>query len=240
MLFNPDESWYLKRDGRRKLSPRCPIAANDKCPRYYLSQRYASTFGPQTLKLSDEVRTRIEANWAATDAFSSIEQSVGAWLRKDGSLRGVAGFCPEVTARIFGLYCVDLRNYPDEEAERTTQKQLDAESAKPDDPRRIWMVVEPRHYTECHEFSVYGAAPVRSGGKTKTRKGSLPPKVRFAVFDRDNWRCVYCGKTSAEATLHVDHKTSVANGGDDSMENLATACEECNLGKGAANVVFPR
>jgi 5-methylcytosine-specific restriction endonuclease McrA len=185
--------------------------------------------------LTAEVRTRIENTWAASDVFASIEQSVGIWQESDGRLRGVSGFCPEVTARVFGLYCSDLRTYPDEEAKRAHHKQLSVESTPPNDPRWDWMVAEPRHYTECHEFSVYGTGQQRQNGKTKVGKRSLPPKIRFAVFARDGWRCIYCGRTAAECALHVDHKISVANGGSDSMENLATACEECNLGKGAAN-----
>ena len=124
MVIPPDKSWYLARDGRRKLSPHCPIAANDRCPRYYLSQRYAADAGEQTLELTAEVRARIEDTWAASDVFASIEQSVGTAQGPDGKLRGFSGFCPEVTARIFGLYCTDLRTYPDEEARRAHHKQL--------------------------------------------------------------------------------------------------------------------
>lgn len=235
MVNQADESWYFARDGRRKLSQHCPLAANDRCPRYYLSQRYAANFGEQSLELSTEVRARIENAWAASDVFATVEQSVGVWLKPDRSIRGVSGFCPEVTARIFGLYCSELRTYPDEEAKRAHHTELLAEGATSNDSRGEWMVVEPRHYTECHEFSVYGISQQRQNGKVKEGKRSLPPKVRFAVFNRDGYRCIYCGKTAADSILHVDHKISVANGGSDSIENLATACEECNLGKGAKN-----
>lgn len=33
--------------------------------------------------------------------------------------------------------------------------------------------------------------------------------------------------------LHIDHITAVANGGDNNIVNLITACDACNLGKGA-------
>jgi hypothetical protein len=230
-----DETWYLKRDGRRKLPPHCPIAANDRCPRYYLSQRYAADAGALSLELSADLRALIEQRWAATDVFADIEQSVAIWLRPNGQLRGVSQFCPEVTGRLFGLFCSDLRTYPDEESKQVHHKQLSAEAATPDDPRWDWMIADSRHYTECHEFSVYGSAQTSSNKTCKTNKRSLSPKVRFAVFARDGWRCIYCGRSAADSTLHVDHKISVANGGNDLMENLATACAECNLGKGAKN-----
>jgi 5-methylcytosine-specific restriction endonuclease McrA len=37
--------------------------------------------------------------------------------------------------------------------------------------------------------------------------------------------------------LHVDHVVSVAAGGTTSEDNLRTACEECNLGKGTRAAV---
>ena len=33
--------------------------------------------------------------------------------------------------------------------------------------------------------------------------------------------------------LHVDHVVPVSKGGQDKMDNLVTACEECNVGKAA-------
>jgi len=56
---------------------------------------------------------------------------------------------------------------------------------------------------------------------------------RFTVLKRDNFSCVYCGATGKTTTLHVDHEEPASQGGDDSTENLRTACQECNLGKGA-------
>lgn len=62
---------------------------------------------------------------------------------------------------------------------------------------------------------------------------SLSRGRRFAILLRDNFRCVYCGKTAAEVKLHVDHVTPVIMGGNNSPSNLAASCEDCNLGKGA-------
>lgn len=59
--------------------------------------------------------------------------------------------------------------------------------------------------------------------------------IRFAVLERDGFRCRYCGAASADgATLHVDHIHPRAHGGDqEDMDNLVTACLDCNLGKSA-------
>ena len=60
---------------------------------------------------------------------------------------------------------------------------------------------------------------------------AIPKGVRFDVFKRDRFTCVYCGATPPNVLLHVDHVIAVANGGSNSIDNLVTACQPCNLGK---------
>lgn len=224
-----DQEWYELRDGRKNLPARCPIAANDKCPRYYLSQKHAAKVGVQYQDLSDEARERIEKIWEASDVFSSWDFTPGVSLDKNDSLKGVINFCPEVTARIFDHYCSSIQKFTDAESMQARRKSLKQSGVPDSDPRQNWMVFEPRRYTECREFSIYGQ--IAKGSSKNKRK--LSSKLRFAVLERDDFRCFYCGKTGEETKLHVDHKISVANGGDDSLENLITACAECNLGKGS-------
>ena len=56
---------------------------------------------------------------------------------------------------------------------------------------------------------------------------------RLIIFDRDNFTCIYCGKSSyGDSTeLHVDHIFPRSKGGTDTAGNLVTACIRCNLGK---------
>jgi HNH endonuclease len=56
-------------------------------------------------------------------------------------------------------------------------------------------------------------------------------RTRFEVFKRDNFTCRYCGRTSPEVVLEVDHIVPVCEGGTSDVINLATACWECNHGK---------
>lgn len=65
----------------------------------------------------------------------------------------------------------------------------------------------------------------------KTKRNSIPKRIRFAVFARDGFRCRYCGKTSEHVELVIDHLMPVAKGGKDEVENLVTACAPCNSGK---------
>ena len=58
-------------------------------------------------------------------------------------------------------------------------------------------------------------------------------KLRYSILERDAFRCVVCGDSSADgARLHVDHIISIFNGGSNEPDNLQTLCEYCNLGKG--------
>ena len=58
-------------------------------------------------------------------------------------------------------------------------------------------------------------------------------KLRFAIFTRDNFTCQYCGRNVQEdgIKLQADHIYPKKLGGEFIMENMITACEECNLGK---------
>lgn len=61
----------------------------------------------------------------------------------------------------------------------------------------------------------------------------LSKMLRFEVFKRDGFTCVYCGAQPPKVVLHCDHVIAVAAGGPNDIDNLVTACEACNLGKGA-------
>ncbi|KKL94119.1 hypothetical protein LCGC14_1867850 [marine sediment metagenome] len=49
-----------------------------------------------------------------------------------------------------------------------------------------------------------------------------------SVMERDGHHCVYCGNSTR---LCIDHAVPVQLGGDDSPDNLMTACKQCNSGK---------
>jgi 5-methylcytosine-specific restriction endonuclease McrA len=63
--------------------------------------------------------------------------------------------------------------------------------------------------------------------------------LRFSVYERDKHTCQYCGAKPPEAVLQIDHVYPVALGGDDRIDNLLTACRDCNIGKGARDPGLP-
>ena len=59
---------------------------------------------------------------------------------------------------------------------------------------------------------------------------AIPDDVRYAVYDRDGWRCRVCGATEP---LSLDHIWPWSLGGPDTIDNLQTLCIPCNCRKGA-------
>ena len=55
---------------------------------------------------------------------------------------------------------------------------------------------------------------------------------RNGIFERDEFRCVYCGEQFAAEELTLDHVQPRVRGGDRSEGNLVTACKGCNTLKG--------
>ena len=55
---------------------------------------------------------------------------------------------------------------------------------------------------------------------------------RDRVFERDDFRCVYCGEQFPAEELTLDHVQPRVRGGDRSEGNLVTACKACNTLKG--------
>lgn len=64
--------------------------------------------------------------------------------------------------------------------------------------------------------------------KTPRKRG------HYTIFERDRFRCVYCGACTTEdidVSLTVDHIVPVNGGGSDRADNLVTSCESCNAQK---------
>lgn len=55
---------------------------------------------------------------------------------------------------------------------------------------------------------------------------------RNGIFERDGFRCVYCGESFPAEELTLDHVEPRVRGGDRSERNLVTACTTCNTLKG--------
>lgn len=71
-------------------------------------------------------------------------------------------------------------------------------------------------------------------GNRVVRRRPVSPSARRRVYIRDDYRCVYCLLALSDASATLDHRVPVAKGGDNSEDNLATACRSCNSRKNAS------
>jgi hypothetical protein len=111
------------------------------------------------------------------------------------------------------------------------KKPLSAYSTKPYDNRwGGWMKA-------CEAFIKFKKNDTefeRLREKSVAQSRTINEKIRLKVFKRDNYACVICGKSPANyrgVILHLDHIKPFSKGGDNSLENLRTLCNKCNLGR---------
>lgn len=62
-------------------------------------------------------------------------------------------------------------------------------------------------------------------------KSDISPAIRWAVWERDDFRCVHCGRRQF---LSVDHIHPETRGGTLRLDNLQTLCKPCNSRKGGS------
>ena len=55
---------------------------------------------------------------------------------------------------------------------------------------------------------------------------------RLKIFERDGYKCHYCQKQLTRFSATLDHIQPVSKGGDNSYDNLITACLHCNSERG--------
>jgi 5-methylcytosine-specific restriction endonuclease McrA len=67
-------------------------------------------------------------------------------------------------------------------------------------------------------------------------KNWIRPVKRLAIYIRDEFRCVYCGRDLYHVdigTLSLDHVVCRSAGGNNDPSNLVTCCSTCNSSRGA-------
>lgn len=58
----------------------------------------------------------------------------------------------------------------------------------------------------------------------------FPPEVREAIFRRDGYKCVVCGRGREDGLeIHADHRVPIDKGGLSTVENGQMLCSEHNF-----------
>jgi hypothetical protein len=95
-----------------------------------------------------------------------------------------------------------------------------------------YRVLIPDEIEACRKFRAERAA---AEPKPEIAAGDLDyynvRENRMKVYERDAYKCRYCKKQLTRFTATLDHVTPVAENGDNSFDNLVTACLNCNSRK---------
>lgn len=65
----------------------------------------------------------------------------------------------------------------------------------------------------------------------RVERGKVTNRMRFAIYERDNYRCRMCGRRTDD--LEIDHIIPISKGGKSTYDNLQTLCHRCNMRKGS-------
>ena len=75
----------------------------------------------------------------------------------------------------------------------------------------------------------------------RVERGKVSNKMRFAIYNRDNYCCRKCGRHNCD--LEIDHIYPISKGEKTTPDNLQTLCHECNTKKSnniEKGVISPR
>lgn len=214
---------YYQISEKQGLPKRCPFFGNC-CRAVETRYRMGMRLGGSDISFEEFINSYGQ-KWDPVNMMKSIEQV--SWSYTHDVLTSVKNACPEVT-----LFEPEYLPF------HFRQSAFGNASYYKDTHR---FAAEAKHYTDCAEFSEYffdkmGHYKIKGETTQKNRKRShISKTMKFEIFHRDDFRCYYCKRHKNELPkgvhLTLDHKVPFVDGGDDSFENLVTACSDCNGGK---------
>ncbi len=89
-------------------------------------------------------------------------------------------------------------------------------------------------YNRCANQQTIVELPsiIACGGDQLGRPRERPSLTNRALFERDNYQCLYCGNYFEGGQLTRDHIMPSSRGGSDVWKNVVAACRRCNQHKG--------
>lgn len=105
--------------------------------------------------------------------------------------------------------------------------------AEPSREGTLFRVLLPEEIEVCRLAREARAAALPAPSIDEAREADFynVRENRVKVYERDNYHCLYCQKQLTRFTATLDHVHPVAQGGDNSLDNLVTACLDCNSRK---------
>lgn len=69
----------------------------------------------------------------------------------------------------------------------------------------------------------------------RKQQRAISGAIQQKVFQRDGYKCMFCGKAMGDVQLTVDHFVPLELGGANEMGNYISACRQCNKAKGSVH-----
>jgi hypothetical protein len=153
--------WYLRISAERHVTPRCPFASVDRCPRYYQSRSLLGEAG--STKIPQKEDDRLKALWEKSDLWPRTGEEATS-ISGGESITSFSNFCPEVNYDRFHVFASGLYEHVGEIDREIAQTQLSRAGISTSDWRWRWWSITPMHFTECPLYSplTHGHGPPAS------------------------------------------------------------------------------
>ena len=105
---------------------------------------------------------------------------------------------------------------------------------EPDREGTPYKLLLPEEIPDCHKAmkKSVGSSEIKAVDERKELDFYNVPENRLRIFERDEFLCHYCKKQLTRFTATLDHLQPISKGGDNSFDNLVTACLHCNSRRG--------
>ncbi len=173
----PDFAWYSGESRRLGLSPRCPFASVNACPRYYQSLSLLGKAGSTAIPPDEDAA--LKARWERHPLWPLVDEHATGIVGNGEKIHSFNNFCPEVLFDRFRHFATFLARYADELDSELAAERLGKEGVPTNDPRWHWAFCTPQHFAECPLYSCLSHDWTKQLG---TFTDILPPCVRYDVF----------------------------------------------------------
>jgi Hypothetical protein (DUF2513) len=148
----PDIKWYLRISAERGVTPRCPFASVERCPRYYQS---LSALGRAkiSVELAPDEDKRLHVHWEKSELWPKSEEDSTHMFGNGEKFLTFSNFCPEVTYERFGHFAGQLVDYYDAAERYAAHQRLEGENCPSESWQWEWASLKPLHFTECPLYS---------------------------------------------------------------------------------------